>query len=127
MNVQTCALPIFSFFKTQMAEWYFASLRSFVEEEYEKEVCYPPKEQILHAFRVCPLEDIRVVILGQDPYHGHGQANGLSFSVNDGVKFPLSLRNIFIDIYSYLVISILISGNLTRWDEQCVLLLHAVL
>ena len=127
MNIETLPTSWFSFFKTQMAESYFASLRSFVEEEYEKGVCYPPKEQILHAFRVCPLEDVRVVILGQDPYHGPGQANGLSFSVNDGVKFPPSLRNIFKEIESDLDIPIPISGNLERWAEQGVLLLNAVL
>src|SRR5699024_8591559 len=127
MNIETLPTSWFSFFKTQMAESYFASLRSFVEEEYEKEVCYPPKEQILHAFRVCPLDEIRVVILGQDPYHGPGQANGLSFSVNDGVKLPPSLRNIFKELESDLNISIPISGNLERWAKQGVLLLNTVL
>lgn len=127
MNIETLPTSWYTFFKTQMAESYFASLRSFVEEEYEKEVCYPPKKQILHAFRTCPLEEIRVVILGQDPYHGPGQANGLCFSVNDEVKFPRSLLNIFKELESDLGIPIPKSGNLERWAAQGVLLLNTVL
>lgn len=127
MNIETLPTSWYTFFKTQMAESYFASLRSFVEEEYEKEICYPPKKQILHAFRACPLEEIRVVILGQDPYHGPGQANGLSFSVNDGVNFPRSLTNIFKELENDLGIPTPNSGNLERWAVQGVLLLNAVL
>ena len=127
MNIETLPTSWYTFFKTQMAESYFASLRSFVEEEYENGVCYPPKEQILHAFRSCPLDKVQVVILGQDPYHGPGQANGLSFSVHDGVKFPRSLLNIFKELENDLGIPIPNSGNLERWAAQGVLLLNAVL
>ena len=127
MNIEVLPTSWYRFIKTQMKESYFASLRSTVEEEYEKGVCYPPKEQILNAFKTCPLEGVRVVIIGQDHYHGAGQANGLCFSVNDGVKLPPSLKNIFKELESDLGIPIPISGNLERWAEQGVLLLNAVL
>lgn len=127
MNIEVLPTSWFSFIKTQMKESYFASLRSTIVEEYEKEVCYPPMEQIFNAFQACPLEEVRVVIIGQDPYHGPGQAHGLCFSVNDGVKFPPSLKNIFKELKSDLGIPIPISGNLERWAEQGILLLNAVL
>lgn len=117
----------YSFFKGQMAESYFASLNSFTEEAYASKTCYPPKEEIFQAFEACPLEKVKVVIIGQDPYHGPGQANGLCFSVHDGMKFPPSLKNIFKELESDLGIPIPISGNLERWAEQGVLLLNAVL
>ena len=127
MNIEVLPTSWYRFIKTQMEESYFASLRSTVEEEYEKEVCFPPKEQIFNAFQACPLEEVRVVIIGQDPYHGAGQANGLCFSVNDGIKIPRSLLNIFKELESDLGAPIPISGNLERWAEQGVLLLNAVL
>lgn len=127
MNIEVLPTSWYCFIKTQMKESYFASLRSTIEEEYEKEVCYPPKSQIFNAFQKCPLEKLRVVIIGQDPYHGPGQANGLCFSVNDGVKFPPSLKNIFKELESDLSIPVPLSGNLEPWAEQGVLLLNSVL
>lgn len=127
MNLSQVPSSWFRFFKAQMAESYFASLNAFVEEEYESEICYPPKEQIFQAFKACPLEEVKVVIIGQDPYHGPGQAHGLCFSVNDGIKFPPSLKNIFKELESDLGVPIPISGNLERWAAQGVLLLNAVL
>lgn len=127
MNLFPIPTSWYTFFKAQMQESYFASLRSFVEEAYASTLCFPPKEEIFHAFNSCDLEAIKVVIIGQDPYHGLGQANGLSFSVNDGVTFPPSLRNIFKELENDLGIPIPISGNLERWATQGVLLLNAVL
>lgn len=127
MDLSQVPTSWFSFFKAQMAESYFASLHSFIEEEYELEICYPPKEQIFQAFQSCSLETVKVVIIGQDPYHGPGQAHGLCFSVNEGVKFPPSLKNIFKELESDLGIPIPDSGNLEPWAQQGVLLLNAVL
>lgn len=106
---------------------YYQELQKFVEAERLKYNVYPPKEEVLQAFKWCKLEEIKVVILGQDPYHGLGQANGLAFSVNDGVKFPPSLRNIFIEVEKNTNESLPISGNLDRWAKQGVLLLNDVL
>ena len=107
---------------------YFAALNSFLLKEKERgEVIYPPDEQIFAALDMTPLQDVKVVILGQDPYHGIGQAHGLSFSVNDGVKFPPSLQNIFKELQSDCGIPIPLSGNLTKWATQGVLLLNATL
>lgn len=106
---------------------YFATLTGFVREEYRSGTCYPPGKLIFNAFNLCPFDDVKVVIIGQDPYHGPGQAHGLCFSVNDGVKFPPSLQNIFKEIQSDLGIPVPVSGNLTRWAEQGVLLLNATL
>lgn len=127
MNLSLVPSSWYIFFKSQTAESYFASLCSFVEEQYESEICYPPKEQIFNAFQACPLEEVKVVIIGQDPYHGPGQAHGLCFSVNDGIKFPPSLKNIFKELESDLGVPIPVCGNLERWAEQGVLLLNAVL
>lgn len=117
----------FSFFQAQMSESYFASLASFVEEAYASGVCYPPKQDLYKAFESCSLEALKVVIIGQDPYHGPGQANGLSFSVAEGVKHPPSLVNIFKELESDLGIPIPLSGNLEAWANQGVLLLNSVL
>lgn len=106
---------------------YFATLTDFVREEYRSGTCYPPGKLIFNAFNLCPFDDVKAVIIGQDPYHGPGQAHGLCFSVNDGVKFPPSLQNIFKEIQSDLGIPVPVSGNLTRWAEQGVLLLNATL
>jgi uracil-DNA glycosylase len=106
---------------------YFSLLASFVKDEYKSGVCYPPSKLIFAAFDHCPLEKVKVVILGQDPYHGPGQANGLCFSVNDGIKPPPSLANIFKEIKSDLGTDIPPSGNLSRWADQGVLLLNATL
>lgn len=106
---------------------YFVKLTAFVRQAYQSETCYPPGRLIFNAFEKCPFHRVKVVILGQDPYHEPGQAHGLSFSVNDGVPFPPSLQNIFKEIQNDLGIPIPFSGNLTRWAEQGVLLLNATL
>ena len=106
---------------------YFELLTNFVRHAYATRQCFPPAGQIFRAFDLCPFDQVRVVIIGQDPYHGPGQAHGLCFSVNDGVAFPPSLQNIFKEIKSDLGIDIPTSGNLTRWAEQGVLMLNATL
>ncbi len=106
---------------------YFAALTEFVREEYQSRTIYPRGANIFRAFDKCSVDNLKVVIIGQDPYHGPGQANGLCFSVGDGVQFPPSLVNIFKEIESDLGIPIPASGNLDRWAEQGVLLLNSVL
>ncbi|AUS06622.1 uracil-DNA glycosylase [Pseudotamlana carrageenivorans] len=106
---------------------YFQTLEDFVASEYKNHACYPPKNEIFNAFDACPFEDVKVVILGQDPYHAFGQANGLCFSVNDGVKHPPSLVNIFKEIETDLDKAYPITGNLERWAKQGALLLNATL
>lgn len=106
---------------------YFSLLTSFVRKEYQSATCYPPASLIFNAFNQCPFDKVKVVIIGQDPYHGYGQAHGLCFSVNDGVQFPPSLVNIFKEIERDLHIPFPQSGNLTRWANQGVFLLNATL
>lgn len=106
---------------------YFRELTDFVRQEYGQTTVYPPAKLIFNAFDLCPFDQVKVVIIGQDPYHGPGQAHGLCFSVNDGIDFPPSLRNIFKEIESDLGKPVPASGNLTRWAEQGVLLLNATL
>jgi len=106
---------------------YFADLTNFVRAEYKQYTCYPPGKYIFNAFNLCPFDKVKVVIIGQDPYHEPMQAHGLSFSVNDGVPFPPSLINIFKEIELDLGTPMPNSGNLTRWAEQGVLLLNATL
>jgi len=106
---------------------YFARLSAFVKEEYRTAVIYPPGALIFNAFNLCPFESLKAVILGQDPYHGPGQAHGLCFSVRDGIGYPPSLINIFREIESDIGYKPLPSGDLTRWAEQGVLLLNATL
>lgn len=106
---------------------YFQYLSAFIDEQYENNTVYPSQNDIFLAFNLCPLDNIKVVIIGQDPYHNINQAHGLCFSVNDGEKLPPSLRNIFKEIESDLNISIPKSGNLSRWATQGVLLLNATL
>ncbi len=106
---------------------YFAALTQFVRNEYATGTVYPPGREMFAAFDACPFDDVRVVILGQDPYHEPGQAHGLCFSVNDGVQFPPSLVNIFKEIESDLGRPMPSSGNLMRWAKQGVLLLNATL
>lgn len=106
---------------------YFHSLVNFVKEEYENHRIYPPGSQIFNAFDYCPFDQVKVVILGQDPYHGAGQANGLCFSVKPGVTVPPSLVNIFKEIKSDLGKESPPDGNLERWAHQGVLLLNATL
>lgn len=106
---------------------YFNDLVRFVKEEYAQGVVYPSGANIFRAFDKCPFERLKVVIIGQDPYHGPNQANGLCFSVNDGVAFPPSLQNIFKEVANDIGVTMPTSGNLDRWAEQGVLLLNAVL
>lgn len=106
---------------------YFKELVGFVKEEYKTRRIYPAGSKIFSAFDHCELDNVKVVILGQDPYHGDGQANGLCFSVSDGIKPPPSLVNIFKEIQDDLGISMPKSGNLERWAKQGVLLLNATL
>lgn len=107
---------------------YFHDLMKAVDNEYQNTVCYPPKEFIFAAFNHCTFDDLKVVIIGQDPYHAEGEANGLCFSVNDSVKIPPSLRNIFRELNDDLgTIFMPTSGNLERWAKQGALLLNATL
>lgn len=106
---------------------YFQELVSFVKQEYTTATIYPPGKEIFSAFDHCDFDAVRVVIIGQDPYHGEGQANGLCFSVRDGVRHPPSLKNIFKEIHNDLGKPIPQSGDLSRWAEQGVLLLNATL
>ena len=107
---------------------YFTKLTQFVKEEYNGVTpIYPPAKLIFNAFDHCPFDKVKVVILGQDPYHGAGQANGLCFSVNKGIPFPPSLLNIFKEIEKDLGTPIPQDGDLTRWSDQGVLLLNATL
>lgn len=107
---------------------YFSELMNAVDEEYQNHICFPPKELIFSAFNNCSFEDVKVVIIGQDPYHGVGEANGLSFSVNDSVKIPPSLRNIFRELNDdFDSVFMPMSGNLESWAKQGVLLLNASL
>ena len=111
-------------------EWekpYFAQLVHFVRNEYRSQAVFPPGKQIFAAFDSTPFASVKVVILGQDPYHEPGQAHGLCFSVNDGVPFPPSLQNIFKEVHDDTGAPIPASGNLTRWAQQGVLLLNATL
>lgn len=113
-----------------MAEFekpYFEMLTQFVRAEYANGLCFPPGKLIFNAFNQCPFDNVKVVLIGQDPYHEPGQAQGLCFSVGDGVKFPPSLRNIFTEIQSDLGVDVPDSGDLTRWAKQGVLLLNATL
>ena len=106
---------------------YFEELVSFVRTAYQNYEVYPPAKEIFRAFSLCSFEETRVVILGQDPYHGLGQANGLCFSVQDNVSTPPSLVNIFTEIHNDLGVAMPSNGNLERWATQGVLLLNATL
>ena len=112
----------------EIKKQYFQDLMQEVDKEYQNHVCYPPKELLFAAFDYCSFDALKVVIIGQDPYHGEGEANGLCFSVNDSVKIPPSLRNIFRELNDDLgTIFLPTSGNLERWAKQGVLLLNATL
>ena len=106
---------------------YFSELKSFLMEEKKKNIVFPPGKLIFNAFDLTPFDKVKVVLLGQDPYHNIGQAHGLCFSVPDGVEFPPSLRNIFQELHSDLNIPVPKSGNLEKWAKQGVLLLNATL
>ncbi|MDD8048879.1 MAG: uracil-DNA glycosylase [Thomasclavelia sp.] len=113
--------------KTEKSKDYYNSLHSFVENEYNSKVIYPPKNEIFRALNLCSFEDVKVVILGQDPYHEKGQANGLAFSVTKNTKIPPSLVNIYKELHDDLGIKIPNNGDLTPWAKQGVLLLNNVL
>lgn len=106
---------------------YFEELVAFVKQEYASGMVYPAGRNIFRAFDKCPFERLKVVIIGQDPYHGEGQANGLCFSVNEGVPFPPSLQNILKEVFDDVGKPVPASGELDRWAEQGVLLLNSVL
>lgn len=106
---------------------YFEELIGFVKQEYATSQVFPAGRNIFRAFDKCPFDNVKVVIIGQDPYHGDGQANGLCFSVNEGVPFPPSLKNIFKEVHDDVGAPIPTSGDLDRWAEQGVLLLNSVL
>jgi uracil-DNA glycosylase len=117
--------------KTRLSEEfsknYFSSLTDFVKKEFQTRQVFPPGNLIFNAFNLCPFDKVKVVIIGQDPYHNIGQAHGLCFSVQDGTEFPPSLINIFKELKSDLGIPVPQSGNLNKWAEQGVLLLNAIL
>ncbi|MCX6326801.1 MAG: uracil-DNA glycosylase [Bacteroidia bacterium] len=113
--------------KEEFEKEYFIKLSEFVKDEYKAKTIYPPGSLIFNAFNLCPFQNVKVVIIGQDPYHGPGQAHGLCFSVREGVDFPPSLINIFKEIELDLELSRPESGNLERWAAQGVLLLNATL
>ena len=115
------------YLKSEFEKPYFAKLTEDVRNEYKNGLCFPPAKLVFNAFNLCPFNKVKVVILGQDPYHELGQAMGLSFSVPDGVMLPPSLQNIYKEIHSDLGKPIPISGDLTRWAKQGVLLLNATL
>ncbi len=111
----------------EFSQPYWQELTSFVRDQYQKTQIYPPAPNIFRAFDLVPFDKVKVVIIGQDPYHGPNQANGLSFAVNDGVNLPPSLQNIFKEIKNDLKIDPIPSGDLTRWANQGVLMLNSVL
>lgn len=113
--------------KNEFEQPYFKELAAFVHDEYEHHTIYPPKELVFSAFESCDYERIKVVILGQDPYHGKGQGHGMCFSVNPGVKIPPSLQNIYKELHSDLGCKIPNNGYLMPWAKQGVFLLNAVL
>lgn len=113
--------------ETEFEKSYWKDLTEFVRQQYLSGKVYPPAKNIFRAFDLCPLNKVKVVIVGQDPYHGVNQANGLSFAVNDGVTLPPSLKNIYKEIQNDLGIIPLSSGDLTRWAKQGVLMLNSVL
>ena len=115
------------FLQDEFDKPYFKNLTEFVKEEYSKHQCFPPGNLIFNAFEKCPLDQLKVVIIGQDPYHNYHQANGLCFSVNDGIAHPPSLINIFKEIETDVNRPYPKSGNLERWAKQGVFLLNATL
>jgi uracil-DNA glycosylase len=113
--------------KTEFAKPYWKPLTKTVRDQYETTTVYPPARNIFRAFDLCPFNKVKVVIVGQDPYHGASQANGLSFSVNDGIVIPPSLQNIYKEIHDDLGVVPSSSGDLSRWARQGVLMLNSVL
>lgn len=113
--------------ESEFKKEYFYNLLKFVQGEYARKVVFPPKKEVFKAFRYTPYKNVKVVILGQDPYHGEGEAEGLSFSVKEGIKKPPSLNNIFKELHDDLGCSIPTNGSLVPWAKQGVLLLNTVL
>ncbi len=113
--------------QTEFEKPYFKKLTSFVDNQYDNYNCFPDEDTVFAAFNYCSFDDLKVVIIGQDPYHGKGQANGLCFSVQDGIKHPPSLKNIFKEVETDVGIPYAVSGDLSRWATQGVLLLNATL
>jgi len=116
-----------SLLKEELSKNYFKDIMDFLNKEYETKAIYPPMEEIFSVFDKSNFDNIKVVILGQDPYHQRGQGNGIAFSVNEGIKLPPSLRNIYKEIENEFDITMASSGNLLPWLEQGVFLLNAVL
>lgn len=117
----------FTLLKDEFDSAYFQTLKDFLITEKEGQIVYPPGSLIFNAFDHTPVPEVKAVILGQDPYHGPNQAHGLCFSVNDGVRFPPSLQNIFKELKTDVGMEMPFSGNLTKWADQGVLLLNATL
>ncbi len=114
-------------FQEEFKKDYFLKLNNFLDNEYAEHTIFPPREQLFRAFELCPLEQVKVVIIGQDPYHGKGQANGLAFSVAEKIALPPSLKNIFKEVARDCGGNIPTSGELERWASQGVLLINSVL
>jgi uracil-DNA glycosylase len=114
-------------FSQESKKEYFIKLNNFIQSEIDNKEIYPPMEDTFNAFKLTPFNEVKVVIIGQDPYHGKGQAHGLAFSVNEGIKVPPSLRNIFKELHNDLGITPRNNGNLTEWAKQGVLLLNTIL
>ncbi|MCX7549694.1 uracil-DNA glycosylase [Xanthomarina sp. F2636L] len=115
------------FLNNEFNSLYFKALENFLKDEYRNHTCFPPKEEIFNAFNHCDFNKIKVVIIGQDPYHGANQAHGLCFSVNEGIAHPPSLKNIFKELEQDLGVPYPKSGNLSKWADQGVFLLNATL
>jgi len=113
--------------KEEYNQEYFRKIVAFINKEYKEKEIFPPKQKILRALTLTDYDDVKVVILGQDPYHGTGEANGLAFAVSDGIKLPPSLQNIYKELYDDLNVPIAKVGNLECWAKEGVLLLNAVL
>lgn len=113
--------------QSEFSKPYWIGLTNKVRQQYQEQTVYPAPANVFQAFNLCPFDRVKVVIVGQDPYHGPGQANGLCFAVNDGTALPPSLKNIFKEIHQDLGINPLPSGDLSRWAEQGVLMLNSVL
>lgn len=113
--------------RSEFEKSYWGELTNFVRDQYSKKTVYPPPKKIFRAFDLCPLDKVKVVIVGQDPYHGPGQANGLCFAVEEGIPLPPSLKNIFKEIKNDLGVDPIPTGDLSRWARQGVFMLNSVL